>query len=68
MATRKSAASAYGTEYTSEVSCEMVEKELEELGSSLADRLDGTAFCGGAELTALESGNTSVTRANSSVF
>jgi hypothetical protein len=48
-----------------EVSCERVEKELEELGSSSAETLLGTAFCEGAELMVLDSGKTSVTRANS---
>ena len=47
------------------VSCDMVEKELNELGSSMEDRLAGREFCEGAELTALDSGNTRVTKASS---
>lgn len=65
IATRKSGASAYGTEKASEVSCDMVENELDELGRSEADTLLGTAFCDGALLMALDSGNTRVTRASS---
>jgi hypothetical protein len=45
----------------------MVEKELEELGRSSAETFLGTACCDGAELTALDSGNTSVIRASSFV-
>lgn len=43
----------------------MVENELNELGSSMEDRLAGREFCEGAELTALDSGNTRVTKASS---
>jgi hypothetical protein len=60
---RKSGASLYGMENASEVSCESVEKELEELGRSSAETLMGTAFCEGAELMVLDSGKTRVTRA-----
>jgi hypothetical protein len=55
-------------EKASEVSCERVEKELEELGRSSAETLLGTACCEGAELMVLDSGNTSVTRASSCTF
>ena len=63
MEARKSDACVYGTAKASEVSCESVEKELEELGSSFAETLLGTAYCEGAELMVLESGKTSVTTA-----
>jgi hypothetical protein len=55
----------YGIENASEVSCEKVEKELEELGRSLAETLLGTDCCEGAELMVLDSGKTRVTRASS---
>jgi hypothetical protein len=63
IAIRKSAASAYGIEYARFVSCERVEKELEEVGRSSAETLLGTACCEGAELMVLVSGKTSVTKA-----
>jgi hypothetical protein len=47
------------------VSCESVEKELDELGMSSAETLLGTACCEGAELMMLVSGKTRVTSANS---
>jgi hypothetical protein len=50
-------------ENASEVSCERVEKELDELGSSSAETLLGRAYCEGAELMMLDSGKTRVTRA-----
>jgi hypothetical protein len=65
IAIRKSAASAYAMENARFVSCERVEKELEEVGRSSAETLLGTACCEGAELMVLVSGKTRVTRASS---
>jgi hypothetical protein len=59
---RKSPAWANGMEKASDVSCDSVEKELEELGRSSAEALLGRACREGAELIVLDSGNTRVTR------
>jgi hypothetical protein len=50
-------------EKASELSEEMVEKELDELGSRLADTLLGSALLDGALLGVLDSGKTRVKRA-----
>lgn len=68
IATRKSGTLVYGTEKAREVSCEMVKKELEELGRSVAEMLLGILLSEGAELIELESGKTRVTRAISCAF
>jgi hypothetical protein len=61
---RKSPASTNGMEKASDVSCDSVEKELEELGRSSAEALLGKASREGAELIVLDSGNTRVTKAS----
>jgi hypothetical protein len=63
IAKRKSEAPVYGIAKARDVSCEMVEKELEELGRRTAERLLGTLSCEGAELMEFDSGNTRVIRA-----
>ena len=63
IARRKSEAAVYGIAKAKDVSCEIVEKELEELGRRMAEMLLGTLFCEGAELMELDSENTRVTRA-----